>query len=327
MQRDNGRRISRREFLGYAAIGGAGLLLGCTSPAALLSQAQPGPARRRVWAFADSHIGLGGRSNDGRDGAEWLELCLNDLQERVGAADYALALGDVSDDRGREDQLRRYVEIRDHSGLPGWYELAGNHDYGAVPAGRWRRLVKRPLRYVLVDGTAAWFFISAEQGKSDGKISPAVTRWLIQEIAAHQDQRNIIVCSHQAVYGTVAGSSSPACCLNHRALVARVLQQVRVDVWLCGHIHGGRRHAGYVAQRGQTTYINVASAGRAYGTGACNGCLFEMAEGSTRMFARCRDHERGAYLDDQEVSIDLPHPWRFFAKPVLLPARMRQAVG
>lgn len=325
MGKDDKRLISRREFLGHAAIGSAAMLLGCSGPGALLARAKPGPSRRRVWAFADSHIGLAGRSNDGRDGAEWLELCLKDLHERIGPADYALALGDVTHDRGREDQLRRYVQIRDNSSLPGWYELAGNHDYGAIPAGRWRRLVKRPVRYVLIDGTAAWFFISAEQGRSDGRISPPVAKWLIQEIGRHQDKRNIIVCSHQAVYRTVSGSASSGSRLNHPKLVARILRAVRVDLWLCGHIHAGPRDAGYVSRRGRTTYINVASAGRAYSTRACNSYVFEMSQGSATMLARCRDHERGLYLSDQEVQIEFPHPWRFFASPVLLPARMRRA--
>lgn len=314
------RLISRREFLGELAIGSAGLLLGCSGAGALLAQAKPGPKSRRVWAFADSHIGLGGRANDDRDGADWLELCLKDVRGPLGSADYALALGDVTDDRGREDQLCRYVQIRDGSGLPGWYELAGNHDYAALPAGRWKRLVKTPPRYALIDGTAAWFFVSAEQGKSDGRLTPPVAHWLMREIARHQDSRNIIVCSHQAVYGTVSGSASSGACLNHRKLVARILRTVRVDLWLCGHIHAGRRHAGYIARRGRTTYINVASAGHAYGTGACAGYLFEMAEASRTMRARCRDHERGAYLKDQGAELQMPHPWRFFARPVILAA-------
>ncbi len=317
------RRISRRDFVGGVVVGGAGLLLGCGADP--LRQAVPGPASRRLWVFADSHIGLGGRANDGRDGAEWLGLCLQDLRDRIAPVDYALALGDVTDDRGREDQLQRYVRIRDKSGLPGWYELAGNHDYGAIPAGRWRRLVKRPVRYALIDGTCAWFFISAEQGRSDGKVSRQTAAWLTEAIARHQDSRNIIVCSHQAVYGTVSGSGSSGACLNHRKLVARILEAVRVDLWLCGHIHGGRRNAGYVRRRGKTTYINVASAGRAYGTGACVSYVLQMQEGSNVMSARCRDHERHAYLDDQSLQIEFPHAWRFFARPVLLPARMRRS--
>jgi len=317
-------RISRRDFLGGIVAGGAGLVLGCGADP--LRQAVPGPASRRLWAFADSHIGLGGRGNDGRDGAEWLQLCLQDLRDGVAPVDYALALGDVTDDRGREDQLQRYVGIRDESGLPGWFELAGNHDYGAIPAGRWRRLVKRPVRYALIDGTCACFFISAEQGRSDGRVSRQTAAWLTEEISRHQDSRNIIVCSHQPVYGTVSGSGSSESCLNHRKLVARILEAVRVDLWLCGHIHGGRRNAGYVKRRAETTHINVASAGRAYGTGACVGYVFEMQEGSNAMLARCRDHERHAYLDDQSLQIEFPHAWRFFAGPVLLPARMRRSL-
>jgi len=169
--------------------------------------------------------------------------------------------------------------------------------------------------------------VAAEQGKADGKVSRSTARWLIQEISRQQKTRNIIVCSHQAVYGTVSGSTSSSACLNHRGLVAQVLRTVRVDLWLCGHIHAGRRDAGYVKRRGRTAYINVASAGRAYSTRACNGYVLEMTEGSRLMRARCRDHERGVYLADQEMEIEFPHAWKFSARPALHPARMGAPVG
>lgn len=317
------RRITRRDFIGGVVVGGAGLLLGCApGPERRLARVAglAGPKRRRVWAFADSHVGLAGGGNDGRDGAEWLEVCLKDLEENVEPVDYAVGLGDLTHNAGPADELEAYARVRGRSHLPAWYELAGNHDYAAVPAGRWRKYVKRPPRYALIDGTLAWFFVSAEQGKSDGKVSRATAGWLKSAVARHQDKRNIIVCSHQAVWGTVSGSRASASCLNHRGLVRNVIKQVRIDLWLCGHIHAGRRHSGYVARGERTTYVNVASAGHAYSTGACNGYVLEMEEGSNTMLARCRDHDGHGYVKDQGLRLELPHPWRFFARPVVMPA-------
>jgi 3',5'-cyclic AMP phosphodiesterase CpdA len=291
-----GIRITRREFLGGAVLGGAGLIAGCgPKPRQLLSQvdALPGPARRRVWAMGDSHIGCAGRANDGRDGADWLKLCLEDLRDRLAPVDYAVALGDLTHHAGPDDELRQYVRLRESSKVPVWYELAGNHDFAAVPAGRWRRHVGRPPRYALIDGTLAWFFVSAEQGKADGKVCRATAEWLVRSIARHQDRRNIVVCTHQAVYDTVSGSKESSCRLNHRGLIRSVLRRARVDLWLCGHIHGGRRNRRYV---------------------------LEMAAGGRELLARCRDHDHDRWLDDQQVRLTCPHPWRFFAKPVLIPA-------
>ncbi len=318
-------RISRREFLGGVLVGGAGLVLGCrVSPEEKLERAArlPGPKSRRVWAMADPHVGLAGRHNDGRDGADWLQVCVQDVRRRIGSVDYVLGLGDLTHHAGHEDELRAYVRVRNRSGLPVWYEMAGNHDYAAIPAGLWRRYIRQPPRYAVIDGTLAWFFISAERGKSDGLVGEATADWLKDAVARHQDKRNIIVCSHQAVHATVNYSGDEAASLNPRERVADILSSVRVDLWLCGHIHGGKREPGYVRRLGRTTYINVAAAGRAYATRACNGYILDMAEGSNTMLARCRDHDHDRYVRNQEARVTFPYPARFFARPVLLPARI-----
>ena len=107
----------------------------------------------------------------------------------------------------------------------------------------------------------------------------------------------------------------------------KILKDVRVDLWLCGHIHAGRRHAGYVARRGRTTFINVASAGRAYSTRACNGYVLEMVEGTRTLRARCRDHETHRDLANQSVNVAFAHAWRFLDRPKMLRPRMPVEAG
>jgi len=316
-------RLTRREFLAASAVGGAGLIVGCGAPFPDLVLRDPGPARRRIWVFADSHIGLAGRGNDGRDGADWARLSIADAREDLDPIDYVLALGDVTHHAGAKAELRTYVDIRKASGLGPWYELAGNHDYAALPAGRWRRYVRRPARYCLLDGTAAVFFISAEQGKSDGRVSPAAARWLQAGIEHYQDTHNIIVCTHQAVWHTVAGASDSSCCLNHRVLISRILKRTRVDLWLCGHIHGGRRNPAFVTKKDRTVFVNVAALGHAYGTGACHSYVLDMERGSGALIARCRVHDRNTWAFDQEVRMEAPHAWRFADRPTVVPARLR----
>jgi DNA repair exonuclease SbcCD nuclease subunit len=312
--------ITRRQFLGGLAGAGALVLVGCQPLALEEPPRLLGTSSRRVWAFSDSHLGLDGKANADRDGADWMELAIKDVRDNVGTVDYVLPLGDITD-RGQRGQLARYAEIKQRSGLGPWYELVGNHDFAAVPAGLWRRYVRRPLRYSLVDGNAAWVFLSSEQGKSEGRISKASAQWLLETVTRHQD-KNVIVCSHQAVYDTVSGSKGGETYIEHRLLVARVLQQARVDLWLCGHIHGGRRNAGYIARRGSTAFINVAALGRAYGTGACTSFVLEMDEGATAMRARCRDHEQARYLEDLSAEVDFPRPWRFSSRPQVAQARV-----
>ena len=110
-------------------------------------------------------------------------------------------------------------------------------------------------------------------------------------------------------------------------VIADLLKEVRVDLWLCGHVHGGKRKPTYVKRRGPTTFINVSALGRMYGTGACTSYVLEMQAGQKEMLARCRNHETGKYLDDQEVRIEFPHPWRFAGKPTIVPAKAGVALA
>jgi len=305
-------RITRRGFLVRAGAAAAGAAVGRPVSAA----GAAGKKTRRVWAFADSHIGL---VHDGKDGAEWMAVGLDDLRRNVRGIDYALALGDITDHAGAEEEIKTYVKVRAAAGLPAWYELAGNHDFGAIPAGHWARYVRKPRNYTLLDGNAAWLLISARQGKSEGRINRATGEWLKREAHRHRD-KNVIVCTHQAVYRTVDGSGGGETYIMHRGYVRSIIAKVRIDLWLCGHIHGGRRNRRYVARGERTTYVNVASLNHAYGTRAANAYVLEMPQGARTMIARCRDHDRGAYLPDQEVRIEMPHPWKFGARPVLIPA-------
>jgi len=314
----NGRpntRITRRAFLARSAAAAAVAAIG---PRALRAADADAPSRR-VWAFADSHVGL---VHDGKDGADWLALALADLKRNVKPCDYALGLGDLTHNAGAEAELRGYLKVRDAAGLPAWYELAGNHDFGAIPAGRWAELIKRPRNYAVVDGNAVWLLISARQGKSEGRVSRAVGNWLLAQAQAHRD-RNVIVCSHQAVYKTVAGSGGEETYLMHRGFVQRIIDRARIDLWLCGHIHGGRRNRRYIVRRGRTTFINVASVNHAYGTGAAHGCVLEMAGGAKTLLARCRHHDRARYLPDQQATVPMPHSWKFDGKPTVVPAKVR----
>jgi 3',5'-cyclic AMP phosphodiesterase CpdA len=313
--------ITRRRFLrGLAWAGAAAILpwerLWAQQPAEPASR----PAMRRVWTFSDSHIGCDPALNGGKQGAAWLELALKDLKEKVGPVDYAVPLGDITD-KGEAEQLQQYVQARDASQIRLWYELAGNHDFAAVPAGDWRKYVKRPQKYAVIDGNAVWLLVSVEQGKASGRLTRQVANWLEAATAEHKD-KNIIVCTHQPVYDTVAGSTGKESYLEQRVFVEQVLGRIRVDLWLSGHIHSGRRNSKYVARRGRTTFINVASLGRMYGTGACTSYVLEMKRGSKELLARCRNHEAGSWLDDQQVKLELPQAWEFDAAPTISPARI-----
>ena len=317
-EEDGSRRhqVTRRQFLAQAGIGAAGLMAlgGCRHFPALFA-GPPAPPdlltrRRRVWVWADTHIGLG---KDGKDGGEWAELSIREMQKNLAAPDYTLVLGDITH-RYRPEEFREYARLREFSGWPRWYELVGNHDFNGTTSGEYWRHVRREERYVLLDGNVAWILVSAERGKSDGILRPPTRAWLKKVVAKHQD-KNVIVCTHQLVENTLRDSDHDGAVIYPDDWIKQLLKDHRIDVWLCGHEHAGRRDRRQIRKIGRTLFVNVASLSHAYHTRACNSFLFEMNAGERAFDARCRHHDLEKYVPTLSTRVELAYAMRFDTRP------------
>jgi predicted MPP superfamily phosphohydrolase len=317
-------RISRRAFLGKVGSSAVGLLAlnGCRHLPAVFDPPPPDlPVHeRRVWLWADSHNGL---PKGGKDGAQWAELSLREMQKNLPPPDYTLVLGDITH-RYKPEEFRAYHRLRAMSGWPRWYELAGNHDFNGTTSGDYQRYVRSEERYVLVDGNLAWIFVSAERGMSDGIVRPPTRRWLPEVLAKHQD-KNVIVCTHQLVEDTLRDSDHDGAVLHPTEWIAQLLKDHRIDVWLCGHEHGPKRDRRQIRRIGRTMFINVASLSHAYGTQACNSFMFRMTAGTRRVEALCRHHDRERYVPRLGTEFELPHPVRFQRQPEIVDVLPRSA--
>ena len=265
---------------------------------------------RRIWILADAHIG---HVDDGRDGADWLALAIEDARRNLAPIDYALFLGDATHSY-QPTQFRRYVRLRKASGIRFWYEIAGNHDYHGVEAGSYRRIVGAPLRYTMVDGNVAWVFFSAERGRAAGLVSEKTARWLADRLGRFQD-RNLIVCSHQAPCDTTDHTDHYERCLHPREVVADLLERFRIDLWLSGHYHSRPRIAEDAVRRGRTTFVNVASVSHVYNTAASNSFLMEAENGSRTVRLRLRVHDAERFAPEFEVRVRFPFRWRIGPLP------------
>jgi len=266
--------------------------------------------QRRVWALADAHIG---REIDGRDGDAWLAMAIDDVRRRFPPVDYALFLGDMTA-RYEAEEFRKYVRLRDGSGIRWWYEIAGNHDFHGTETGDYQRIIRAPLRYTMVDGNTAFIFFSAERGRAAGLLGEETAAWLADRLARHQG-RNVVVCAHQAVHNTVARSDDFERYLHPHEVVADLLSRYRVDLWLSGHTHSRPRLVADAAVMDGTTHINVASVSHVYNTEASNSFLLEMTPGSRVMRARCREHDAGRWRREFEVKARFPFPFDFGPLP------------
>jgi len=218
-----------------------------------------------------------------------------------------------------DEQFTRYTRLREQSGIDRWFEVVGNHDFHGTESGLYQRIVNSARYWSLIDGNVAIFNLPAERGNAAGLFIPEVEAWLRECIAAHAD-KNVVVAAHQFPSGTVEGSDRPSRGLYPKDAVAGFLRDVRVDLWLGGHIHSGRRTPACSAAVNGTIFINAASASHTYNTEACNSFVLDLAAGKRDAVARCRDHDRRRFLDDQEVAVRFAHPCEFSASGPTLAA-------
>lgn len=290
--------LTRRECLKRMAAGTAAVgLVGGGVP---VFGAQE-KATRRVLCFSDCHIGF---KADGVDGGEWLRRALDELKENKVRVDFACVLGDIAH-HATEESFKTYVELRKKSGIETWFELAGNHEYAKdVGVKHYESLVRSIKPYSHVDGNVAWFFISDEEAGVPGNLSDESCDWLKKSVAAHQD-KVVIVCSHQLVHGTVRVSESPQRHIHPKEKIAALLDELRVDLWMCGHEHHRPYSKEEIARKGDTTFINIASMSHAYGSKASQSFVLEFTEGEKKIIARRRVHDEQAFDKDYEVEVPL----------------------
>lgn len=278
---------------------GAGVV-GLAATSTLGFDPAPPALTRRVVAMSDIHIG---NVDDGQDGAYWLEQALADLDANVPAIDYGLVLGDLTQN-GFADDLKKYMRLRDASGIPEFYELAGNHEYYRGNIGQYQNLIRSIDPYAKLDGNLAFFFMSDMEKSRPGQWTPEACDWLEGQLRMHHD-KILVVCSHQLVPGTVRKSDEAPFCLNPAPRIKKMLAEHPIDLWLCGHEHHSPYTAAKIVRHGNTTFINIASLSHAYGTGASGSIVMDFTEGASAIQIRRRDHDHKTYFDAYDVSAPL----------------------
>ena len=274
-------------------------------------------ALRRIWVFADPHIG---HVVDGKDGAEWLEAAIEDVRSNVGRIDYVINLGDMTH-ASQPGELVRYRDIRDRSGLAPWYEISGNHDFTAHRAGLTQSIAGVSRYWSLTDGNLCFFSLPHERCNAAGLFLPEVAAWL-RTAMAREAGKNIIMCAHTFPHCTVESSHKAARSLFPRAFVADFLRDVHVDLWLGGHIHSKPQSEARSHRRDGTTFINVAAVSHVYGRDASLSFILEIEPGSTTMRARCRLHDEKRDRDDWSLDVPLPAPFAPQGAPRLEPVHL-----
>jgi hypothetical protein len=251
--------------------------------------------------MSDIHAGYRSR---GLDGAQWLARAIDDLDRNLRAIDYGLTLGDITHSGDRRS-LRRYLDLRDKSGVPRWLELAGNHEHHHGGIAHYRELVGEPAPALHLDGNIAWILVSDEDKHCPGELSRSSREWLRKTLEQHRD-KVIILCSHQPPPRTVRRSDERIFSLRPRGAIAEIIERHPIALHLCGHEHHRPYGSDCIAASHGTVVINVASINHAYDTDESASVLLEIEDDAKQIVARRRSHDRRAFRRRYEIRVPLP---------------------
>ncbi len=298
------QKIDRRTFLklGAGAVGSSFALKSGCAYNTPVDVPVIHPSTKRVFVCSDIHIGL---LEDDLDGEVWFSRALSDLST-TGTVDYAFALGDLAQN-GTAEEFRKYAAIRDASAIAEWYEVAGNHEYFNGEIQSYYSIVNLLKSYTISDGNIMFFMLSDEEDSAIGNLSEETLVWFIDQLAGNQD-KIIIVCTHQCVYGTIRDSTDSNRYIYPIEMVAEILKKYRVDLWLCGHQHYYPFSLEDMYYNGQTHFVNVSSLNHCYDTKMSQSVTLDFHEGKKEIMTCRRSHDLALFDNRFTVKVPVPFP-------------------
>ncbi len=164
------------------------------------------------------------------------ETAVADIVKNVPEIYAAIVAGDLVH---RKDDARAYHEwmagLRRVSGIPWWYEIAGNHDQNDIAT--YLRYTGKPLHYAVSIGNILIILVSDEVRSAITDISDETFAWWADLVRKNQHM-NIITVSHGALYGSgILSTINPTMRIERSERFVEVLKKYHVDLWLSGHSH------------------------------------------------------------------------------------------
>jgi hypothetical protein len=217
----------------------------------------------------------------------------------------AIGAGDLVHRRDAAANYHRWLaDLRGGSGIPWWFEIAGNHDQNDIAA--YQKYTGKPLHYAVAVGNMLIILMSDEIRSAVTDISDGAFQWWRNLVVENQG-RILVTVTHGALHGSGLPSTiNPTMRIAESSRFIEVLRTHPVDLWMSGHSHLPSLLTGKISRPPviRTLFIDVSSIHKSRFS-PVESYVLSIRAGSDRMNIMLRDHEAGRFIRSRSAVMRL----------------------
>ncbi len=237
------------------------------------------------------------------------ETAFHDVRKNIPSVNTAIVAGDlVWRDNLPEDYYGWMHKLRKNSGIPYWFEIAGNHDLNDRDA--YLQFTSCPMHYAVTYGNTVFIFMSDEIRSAVTDISPEAFRWWRDLVIKFQDH-NIIVITHASLnQSKLMGTINSTMTIKDSKRFYRVLKKYHVDIWLSAHTHlpnilRGKWHRG---SHVPTLFVDISGINKTTFS-PIESWILHLRNGMREVIMYPRNHEKEIHYKTQKLVHSLRYPF------------------
>ena len=236
------------------------------------------------------------------------ETAVRDMRTLPFVPDMAIVAGDLVHRRESQAYWDWMKSLRARTGIPLWFEIAGNHDLNDYAS--YRRNSGKPRHYALRYGNILFIFLSDEIRSAPTDISDAAFEWWKNLVVSNQ-QSIIVTVTHAALeQSRMPATINKTMCIGRSERFWNVLAGHTVDLWISGHTHlPNSLLVKSAAPKGcGTFFLDVSSIHKSTGS-PIESWLLVLRDGSRTLKCFPRNHEKGEFYSGTTLRRELSRPF------------------
>jgi len=235
------------------------------------------------------------------------EIAVKDMKTLPFIPDIAIVAGDLVH-RGDSQLYWDWMkELRSETGVPLWFEIAGNHDQNDPAA--YLKNSRKPWHYAARSGNVLFIFLSDEVRSAVTDISDGAFEWWKELVINNQDSI-IVTITHAALSQSgLLSTFNSTMCIKDSKRFWEVIKKYRVDLWISAHTH----LPNYIpiktsmSEENGTFFLDISSIHKDFASPVESWILI-FRDGNRSLLCMARNHEKGKFYMTS-FDLNLPKPF------------------